>query len=386
MMHDTEKRLQLYLKSLASNGGSDLHIKSGTIVRIRVSGDLQKLGKEIMTTKDIDKMCSEILLPAQYDALQQNRSSDFTYVMGKEKARFRANIFFQTDGMSCVFRIIPTRIMTMEELNLPKALEYFTHLKRGLVAVTGITGSGKSTTLAAMIDRINKTQKKHIITVEDPIEFVHKDRECLINQRGVGQDTLSFADALRGALREDPDIILVGEMRDLETIEMGLHAADTGHLVFSTLHTKNAQETIERIIGVFDKEEQDRIRGALANTLEGVVAQRLVKTKDGGRAACIEILIRTARVAQLIAESRDEEITETLADGKETYGTQTFDQAILDIYYDGRITLEEALGNATNPSDMKLMMSLSGRVDPNDIKVEADAEEEEEDMGYEFKD
>ncbi|SHO80906.1 Twitching motility protein PilT [hydrothermal vent metagenome] len=370
-MHESQEKLELYLKSLESNGGSDLHIKSGTVVRLRISGDLRKLGKEIMTTKDIDKMCQEILLPKQYQDLQENRSIDFTYVMGAKRKRFRANIFFQTDGMSCVFRIIPVKIMTMEELNLPKALDHFTKLKRGLVTVTGITGSGKSTTLAAMIDRINRTQKKHIITVEDPIEFVHKDRECLINQRGVGQDTLSFADALRGALREDPDIILVGEMRDLETIEMGLHAADTGHLVFSTLHTKNAEETIERIIGAFDKDEQARIRGALSNTLEGVVAQRLIKTKDGGRAACIEILIRTGRVAQLIAESRDEEITDTLAEGKETYGTQTFDQAILDLYNAGRVTKEEALSNATNPGDMKLMMSGVG-AGSTEVEVDLD--------------
>jgi len=359
-MHDVEKRLQLYLKSLATNGGSDLHIKSGTTVRIRVSGDLRKLGKEVMTTEEIDQLSREILSEKQYKALLENRSSDFTYVMGVERARFRANIFFQTDGMSCVFRIIPVKILTMEELNLPKALEHFTNLKRGLVTVTGITGSGKSTTLAAMIDRINRTQKKHIITVEDPIEFVHKDRECLINQRGIGPDALSFNDALRGALREDPDIILVGEMRDLETIEIGLHAANTGHLVFSTLHTKSAEETIDRIIGMFPKEEQPRIRITVASTLEGIVAQRLVKTVDGGRAAAIEILINTARIGQLISENRDAEITDALAEGKEIYGTQTFDQAILDLFFDGRVNREEALGNATNPSDMKLKMEGVG--------------------------
>jgi len=372
-MHDVEKRLQLYLRSLATNGGSDLHIKSGTTVRMRVSGDLRKLGKEVMTTPEIDQLCREILSEKQYKALLDKRSSDFTYVMGKEKARFRANIFFQTDGMSCVFRIIPVKILTMEELNLPKALDYFTTLKRGLVTVTGITGSGKSTTLAAMIDRINRTQKKHIITVEDPIEFVHKDRECLINQRGIGPDALSFEDALRGALREDPDIILVGEMRDLETIEIGLHAANTGHLVFSTLHTKSAEETIDRIIGMFPKEEQPRIRITVASTLEGVVAQRLVKTIDGGRAAAIEILINTARIGQLIAENRDSEVTDALAEGKEIYGTQTFDQAILDLYFEGRVSQEEAFGNATNPSDMKLKMEgVGGATGVKAQKIEVD--------------
>ncbi|KIM07722.1 MAG: pilin biogenesis [Sulfurovum sp. FS08-3] len=372
-MHDVEKRLQLYLRSLATNGGSDLHIKSGTTVRMRVSGDLRKLGKEVMTTEEIDQLCREILTEKQYKALIDKRSSDFTYVMGVEKARFRANIFFQTDGMSCVFRIIPVKILTMEELNLPKALEHFTKLKRGLVAVTGITGSGKSTTLAAMIDRINRTQKKHIITVEDPIEFVHKDRECLVNQRGIGPDALSFHDALRGALREDPDIILVGEMRDLETIEIGLHAANTGHLVFSTLHTKSAEETIDRIIGMFAKEEQPRIRLTVAASLEGVVAQRLVKTINGGRAAAIEILINTGRVGQLIAENRDAEITDALAEGKEIYGTQTFDQAILDLFFAGRVNEEEALGNASNPSDMKLkMQGVGGAVAGKAQKIEID--------------
>lgn len=372
-MHDVEKRLQLYLRSLATNGGSDLHIKSGTTVRMRVSGDLRKLGKEVMSTQEIDQLCKEILSEKQYKALLDKRSSDFTYVMGKEKARFRANIFFQTDGMSCVFRIIPVKILTMEDLNLPKALEYFTKLKRGLVTVTGITGSGKSTTLAAMIDRINRTQKKHIITVEDPIEFVHQDRECLINQRGIGPDALSFEDALRGALREDPDIILVGEMRDLETIEIGLHAANTGHLVFSTLHTKSAEETIDRIIGMFPKEEQARIRITVASTLEGVVAQRLVKTIDGGRAAAIEILINTARIGQLIAENRDSEVTDALAEGKEIYGTQTFDQAILDLFFEGRVNEEEALGNATNPSDMKLkMQGVGGASGVKSQKIEVD--------------
>ncbi len=193
--------------------------------------------------------------------------------------------------------------------------------------VTGVTGSGKSTTLAAMVDLINRTKRKHIITVEDPVEFVHKDKECLVSQRSIGQDSLSFSNALRAALREDPDIILVGEMRDLETIEIALHAANTGHLVFSTLHTLDAKETINRVIGMFPQEEQNRIRMTLASVLEGVISQRLVKTVDGKRAAAVEVMKRTARISELIAQNRDFEILDTIEEGKEIYGSQSFDQA-----------------------------------------------------------
>jgi len=227
--------------------------------------------------------------------------------------------------------------------------------------VTGVTGSGKSTTLAAILDKINREQKKHIITVEDPIEFVHKDRGCLINQRGIGQDAHSFSDALRAALREDPDIILVGEMRDLETIDIALHAANTGHLVFSTLHTLDAKETIDRIVGMFGNEEQNRIRMSLASVLEGVISQRLIPTKHGGRVAGVEILKKTARIEQLIEENRDSEIPDALFEGKEIYGTQTFDQALLDILRRGEITDEVALEYATNPADMKLKMQGVGK-------------------------
>jgi twitching motility protein PilT len=229
------------------------------------------------------------------------------------------------------------------------------------VLVTGVTGSGKSTTLAAMINEVNETKKKHIITIEDPIEFVHKDKEALLSQRSIGQDSLSFSNALKASLREDPDIILVGEMRDLETIEIALHAANTGHLVFSTLHTLDAKETINRIIGMFPKEEQNRIRTTLASVLEGVVCQRLIKTLDGKRAAAIEILKRTARIEELILQNRDFEILDTIEEGKEIYGSQSFDQALLDLYYEGRISRDAVLENATNPSDMKLKLQGIGK-------------------------
>ncbi len=249
----------------------------------------------------------------------------------------------------------------MDELKLPPVIKTFTEIQRGLVLVTGVTGSGKSTTLAAILDKINREAKKHIITVEDPIEFVHKDRGCLINQRGIGPDAHSFSDALRAALREDPDIILVGEMRDLETIDIALHAANTGHLVFSTLHTLDAKETIDRIVGMFGNDEQNRIRMSLASVLEGIISQRLIPTKRGGRVAGIEILKKTARIEQLISENRDTEIPDALFDGKEIYGTQTFDQALLDILRRGEITEEIALEYATNPADMKLKMQGVGK-------------------------
>ena len=281
-----------------------------------------------------------------------------------ERNRFRVNIFFQMDGVSAVFRVIPVKIPNFEDLHLPPVLKTFTKKERGLVLVTGVTGSGKSTTLATLINEINLTQKKHIITIEDPIEFVHKDRSCIINQRSVGQDTLSFGGALKAALREDPDIILVGEMRDRETINLALHAADTGHLVFSTLHTIDAKETINRIIATFPTEEQNRVRLSLAGVLQGVISQRLIPTIDGGRRAAMEILVRTPTIEKLIMENRDYEIRDTIEKGREHYKSQSFDQAILDLYNDGVITKEKAKDNATSAADLELRISglTSGKV------------------------
>lgn len=355
-----EEKLKSYVRGLISHGGSDLHIKSGAIVRLRVDGTLKKLGEDILTSEMVDEMIRSITTPEQYQKLKEDKNLDFTYLLGTDH-RFRVNAFYQMDGLSAVFRIIPVKIATLDELNLPEVIKSFTNIHRGLVLVTGATGSGKSTTLAAILDKINRETNKHIITVEDPIEFIHQDRGCLINQRAIGQDTHSFSDALRAALREDPDIILVGEMRDLETIDIALHAANTGHLVFSTLHTIDAKETIDRIVGMFSKEEQNRIRSSLASVLEGVISQRLVPTVLGGRSAAIEVLKKTARIEQLILENRDYEIPDALFDGKDIYGTQTFDQALLDLLDDGRISEEVALEYATNPADMKLKMQGVGR-------------------------
>jgi len=348
-----EKKLQFYLKNLIHNGGSDLHLKSGAIIRLRVNGDLLKLGDRMMTHEELDGIAQAILSQQQYEELVTNKELDCTYVLDEEN-RFRVNFFYQLNGLSAVMRIIPVKILTLEELNLPSIITELADMHRGLILVTGVTGSGKSTTLAAMLDRINRTKKKHIITVEDPVEFVHKDRESIVSQRGIGQDSHSFSNALKGALREDPDIILIGEMRDLETIEIALHAANTGHLVFSTLHTLDAKETINRVIGMFPQEEQNRIRMTLGSVLVGVVSQRLVKTVDGKRAAAIEIMKQTPRIADLIMENRDYEILDTIEEGKEIYGSQSFDQALLDLYSQGKIDKEVALEHATNPSDMKL--------------------------------
>jgi twitching motility protein PilT len=369
-----EKRLQFYLKNLIHNGGSDLHLKSGSIIRLRVNGDLLKLGNREMTHEELDGIAQAILTPEQYNTLVTTKELDCTYILDEDN-RFRVNFFYQLDGLSCVMRIIPVKILTIEELSLPPVIAELADMHRGLILVTGVTGSGKSTTLAAMIDRINRTKKKHIITVEDPVEFVHKDRESLISQRGIGQDSHSFSNALKASLREDPDIILVGEMRDLETIEIALHAANTGHLVFSTLHTLDAKETINRVIGMFPQEEQNRIRMTLASVLEGVVSQRLVKTVDGKRAAAIEVMKRTSRIAELITENRDYEILDTIEEGKEIYGSQSFDQALLDLHNSGRISEEVVLENATNPSDMKLKLQGIG-VSSAQQKIDKDSLED----------
>ena len=337
------------------------------------------LGKDELSAEKVDKLAQEITTKEQYEKLINDRSLDFSYKLDDEN-RFRVNFFYQMDGLSAVFRIIPVKILTFDELNLPEALKAFTDIQRGLVLVTGVTGSGKSTTLAAIIDKLNREQKKHIITVEDPIEFVHKDRGCLINQRAIGQDALSFSDALRASLREDPDIILVGEMRDLETIDIALHAANTGHLVFSTLHTLDAKETIDRIVGMFGNEEQNRIRMSLASVLEGIISQRLIPRKRGGRIVALEILKKTSRIEQLIAEKRDAEIPDALFDGKEIYGTQTFDQSLLDLLRADEITEKIALEYATNPADMKLKMQGVGK----GAIVEKDADRKEKEI-FEFK-
>ncbi len=346
------EKLKKYLEGLVHHGGSDLHVKSGSIYRGRINGEIVPLSNEKLSHRDGIQLAKEIL-KGRFKELVEQKSVDFTFKLN-DQYRFRGNMFFQTDGVSAVFRVIPVEIPTLKSLKLPKSIQKFCYLKRGLILVTGPTGSGKSTTLASIVNEINTTQRKHIITIENPIEFIYTDYKSLVNQRAIGQDALNFSTALRAALREDPDIILVGEMRDLETIETAIHAAETGHLVLSTLHTTDAKDTINRIIGMFPGNEQNKIRMSLAATLQGIISQRLVKTVDNKRVAAVEVLVKNARIEALIAEQRDNEIVDAIKEGKDTYGMQTFDQALHDLYAKKIITEEEALLNATNKNDLQI--------------------------------
>ena len=367
------KKLKFYLEGLVKYEGSDLHIKSGSTFRGRINGEIMKLSEEILSHEDGILLAKEIL-KSRFVEFVEKKSIDFNFKLN-EKYRFRGNFFFQSDGVSGVFRAIPVDIPSMDELKLPEIIKSLCSLKRGLVLVTGPTGSGKSTTLASIIDQINKDSKKHIITIEDPIEFVYKDKNSLINQRAIGEDAIDFSTALRAALREDPDVILVGEMRDMETIETAMHAAETGHLVLSTLHTVDAKDTLSRIIGMFPGNEQNKIRMSLAATLQGVLSQRLIKTVDNKRAAAIEILLINARIQSLIADDRDSEITDAIADGRDIYKTQTFDQALFELHEQGRISQEETITNATNRNDIKMKIDnlnskTTGTTDINDSMID----------------
>ncbi len=349
------KKVREHLKKMIKVGGSDLHIKANSVICARIDGNIVQFSGGILSKEDAFTFAQE-LLRGRFSEFIEKKELDLVYSYD-ENNRFRVNIFFQMDGVSAVFRVIPVKIPALDDLQLPDVIKTFAQKERGLVLITGGTGSGKSTTLAALINEINVTKKKHIITIEDPIEFVHKDRGCIVNQRSVGQDTRTFETALRAALREDPDIILVGEIRDKETMNLALHAADTGHLVFSTMHTIDAKETVNRIIAQFPTEEQNRVRLSVASVLHGVISQRLVPTIDGGRRAAVEILVQTPRIEKLIMENRDYEIRDTIEAGKEHYKSQSFDQSLLDLYNNGIISKEQAMKNATSASDLELKIS-----------------------------
>ena len=300
--------------------------------------------------------------PEKVAEFQAENEVDFSYSV-EGLGRFRVNAFLQRGSISVVMRAIPVTIKSVDELGLPDAVTQLAEQERGIILLTGTTGSGKSTTLAAMIDHMNRTMKKHIVTIEDPIEFLHRDRNCIINQREVGQDTASFKRALRRVLRQDPDVILVGEMRDEETVHTALSAAETGHLVLSTLHTVDAPETVNRIIDFFPPHQQQQARAMIAGTLKGIVSQRLVKTADGsGRVACCEIMVMTGRVHDMILDPKlTGQLPEVVAEGG-YYGMQTFDQHLLKHLHAGRITYEAAMRSATSPHDFKLMVAASGPI------------------------
>jgi twitching motility protein PilT len=347
--------LQVALKG----GASDIHLKAGLPPMFRVDGSLVPLkdGRRL-PPEDIARMAFSIMSELQKERFKNTNEVDLAYgVPGL--GRFRVNVFQQRGTIGVVLRVIPFRIQSMEQLMLPKVLEKIALEERGLILVTGTTGSGKSTSLAAMIDHINSIETCHIMTIEDPIEFLIRDKRSVVNQREVGVDTMSFAQALKSALRQDPDVILVGEMRDLETIETALTAAETGHLVMSTLHTLDATETINRVISVFPPYQQKQVRLQLGSVLKAVVSQRLVPRADSrGRVAAVEILIATARVRELVEDKdRTKEIPDAIAQGHQTYGMQTFDQSLMGLLKQNLITYDEALRQATNRDDFALRVS-----------------------------
>ncbi len=337
--------LDKLLSYAVQNEASDIHLASGYPPIFRIHGKLRRIDSKPVSSAHLRRLIKEILSPEQEAAFVENKELDFAYAV-KGIARFRTNVYQQLNGISIAFRVIPERIRSLEELGAPRGVYKLARSREGLVLVTGPTGSGKSTTLAAMIDLIDSERHLHIITIEDPIEYVYRGKNCLINQRELGPHTKSFANALRAALREDPDVILIGEMRDLETISLALTAAETGHLVFATLHTNSAAETIDRVVDVFPAGQQDQIRAQFANAILGVVSQRLLPKRDGrGRVAAMEILVATPAVKNLIREHKIHQIPSVLQTGSE-YGMQSMDQHLMFLMNKGLISHQEALAYA----------------------------------------
>lgn len=335
------------LKFGVQSGASDLHLSAGLPPMMRVHGDVKQLNFPPLEHKDVHAMVYDIMNDHQRKFYESELECDFSYEI-PNVSRFRVNAFNQSRGAAAVFRTIPTEILTLEQLQCPSIFAEIADKPRGVVLVTGPTGSGKSTTLAAMIDYINKSRQYHILTIEDPIEFVHKSNKSLINQREVGLQTKSFANALRSALREDPDVILVGEMRDLETIRLAMTAAETGHLVFGTLHTSSAAKTIDRIVDVFPAEEKDMVRAMLSESLQAVISQTLLKLKDGsGRIAAHEIMIGTPAIRNLIRENKVAQMYSAIQTGQQ-YGMQTLDQCLVGLMRKGLISKEAAMEKAVN--------------------------------------
>jgi twitching motility protein PilT len=367
--------LQQALRYLSDHEGSDLHVKVGSHPMARISGELQPLpDTECLTGPDTEGALHEMLTdPARLEELAAEGEVDFAYAM-RGVARFRVNAFRQRGSISIVCRRIPFGVTTIGELGLPDVVRQMAEEPRGIVLVTGTTGSGKSTTLAAMVDHVNTTVARHIVTIEDPIEFLHSDKRSVINQREVGSDTGTFDRALRRVLRQDPDIILIGEMRDEETVRTALSAAETGHLVLSTLHTADASETINRVIDFFPPHQHRQVRAMLASTLRGVISQRLLPKIGGGRVAALELLRTTGRVRDAIIDAEQTQQLPSIISEGGYYGMQTFDQALFAHVIAGRVSREDALAIASSPQDFKLLLAAEGRLGTTMDDVAAAAE------------
>ncbi|MCG3205928.1 MAG: Twitching mobility protein [Elusimicrobia bacterium] len=352
-----EDFLHALLKGMIEKRASDLHLRSGSVPIYRVDGNLVMASQEIISAKIISELLSQMLNPPQLKSFEERNDIDFSYSLAGT-GRYRGNAFRQRGSIAVVLRQIPTVIPSFTQLHLPKILPKFCQLSRGLVLVCGVTGSGKSTTLAAIIENINTERAEHIVTVEDPIEFLYKDKKSIISQRELGADTPNFSEALRHVLRQDPDVILLGEMRDLETTSTAITAAQTGHLVLSTLHTIDAVQTINRIIDLYPPHQQNQVRFQLADVLKGVICQRLIPSASGtGRVPTVEVLVVTALVRKAIAENKMADVQEAIRQGQ-YYGMETFHQSLLKLYRDGLIKLEDALEAASNPEE--LMMAVRG--------------------------
>lgn len=349
--------LHQLLKTMVEKGGTDLHITTNSPPLIRIDGTLVTLSHPPMTAVDTKKLAYSVLTDAQKHRFEEHLELDISFGV-KGLARFRANVFMQRGAVAGAFRRIPYEILGFRELGLPPAVESLCNKPRGLVLVTGPTGSGKSTTLAAMIDKINREKALHILTIEDPVEYLHSHKKCMVNQRELHADTLSFPAALRSVLREDPDVVLIGEMRDLETIESALRIAETGHLTFATLHTNSAPQTINRIVDVFPEHQQSQIRAQLSFVLEGIICQSLLRRASGkGRALCCEILIPSSAIRNLIREDKIHQVYSMMQAGQVKHGMQTFNQALATLYHRRMISLQVALAYSSYPDELQDMIN-----------------------------
>jgi len=345
------------LKTLVENDGSDLHIATNTPPQIRVHGHLRRLNNPDLQPADTKSLVYSVLTDAQKKRFEESNELDFSFGI-RGLARFRCNVFNQRGAVGAVYRVIPEKIRSLQDLNLPAVLGNLAERPRGLVLVTGPTGSGKSTTLAAILDKINQERHDHILTIEDPIEYIHQHKSCLVNQREVHSDTNSFGNALRAALREDPDIVLIGEMRDLETVEAALKIAETGHLTFGTLHTNSAAQTINRIIDIFPANQQSQIRTQLSLVLEGIVCQALLPKADGkGRVVSLEIMVPTPAIRNLIRDDKIHQIYGAMQTGQEKLGMQTANQSLASLYMRRQITLDTAMGSSSNRDELQEMIN-----------------------------